>query len=41
VPEGVDADKIEAGFKTGILTVILPKMAGARRHQKMIAVKSG
>ncbi|MGA8815728.1 MAG: Hsp20/alpha crystallin family protein [Xanthobacteraceae bacterium] len=25
VPEGVDADKIEASFKKGVLTVTLPK----------------
>ena len=27
LPEGVDADKIEASFKKGVLTVTLPKEA--------------
>jgi HSP20 family protein len=40
VPDGVDADKIEASLKNGVLTVTLPKSAGARRRQKKIAVKS-
>ena len=29
VPEGVDADKIEATFKKGMLTVTLPKKRSA------------
>jgi HSP20 family protein len=40
VPDGVDADKIEANLKDGILTVTLPKTSEARRKQKKIAVKS-
>jgi len=40
VPNGVDADKIEASFKSGVLTVMLPKTAEARRKQKKITVKS-
>jgi HSP20 family protein len=39
VPDGVDADKIEASFKNGVLTVMLPKTAEARRKHKTIAVK--
>jgi HSP20 family protein len=40
VPEGVDADKIEAGFKKGVLTVTLPKSAAAQKAAKKIAVKA-
>lgn len=40
VPDSVDADKIEASFKDGILTVTLPKTAEARRKQKKIAIKN-
>jgi HSP20 family protein len=40
VPDGIDADKIEASFKNGILTVTLPKTAEARQHEKTIAVKA-
>lgn len=39
VPDGVDADKIEASFKNGVLAVALPKSAEARRKEKKIAVK--
>jgi HSP20 family protein len=39
VPEGVDADKIEATFKKGVLTVVLPKTAEALKQEKKIAVK--
>src|SRR5262249_14714840 len=34
VPDGVDADKIEASFKNGVLTVTLPKTAQAQRSEK-------
>jgi HSP20 family protein len=40
VPDGVDADKIEASFKNGALSVMLPKTAEARRKQKGIEIKS-
>ena len=40
VPEGVDADKIEANFKKGVLTVTLPKTAEAQKAEKKIAVKA-
>jgi HSP20 family protein len=40
VPEGVDADKIEASFKKGLLTVTLPKTAEALKKEKKIAVKA-
>lgn len=40
VPEGVDADKIEATFKKGVLTVVLPKTAEAQHAAKKIAIKA-
>jgi HSP20 family protein len=41
VPEGVDTDKIDASFKNGVLTVVLPKSAEARKNEKKIAIKKG
>jgi len=41
VPANVDADKIEASFKDGVLTVVLPKTKKAATKQKKIAVKPG
>jgi HSP20 family protein len=40
LPEGVDADKIEATFKKGVLTVTLPKKAEAQKPAKKIDVKA-
>jgi HSP20 family protein len=40
VPEGVDADKIEASFKKGILTLTLPKRPEAQKPAKKIEVKA-
>ena len=40
LPEGVDADKIDAHFTKGVLTVKLPKTAEAKKAEKTIAVKS-
>ena len=40
VPEGVDADKIEASVKKGVLTVTLPKTPEAQKAEKKIAIKS-
>jgi HSP20 family protein len=40
VPEGVDADKIEANFKKGVLTVTLPKKPEAQKPVKKIDVKA-
>jgi HSP20 family protein len=40
IPEGVDADKIEANFAKGVLTVRLPKTAEAQKLAKKIAVKA-
>jgi HSP20 family protein len=39
VPDGVDADKIAASFKNGVLTVILPKSPEAQKKEKKIAIK--
>jgi HSP20 family protein len=39
IPEDVDADKIEAAFKKGILTVTLPKKPEAQKPAKKIEVK--
>lgn len=40
VPDGVDAEKIEATFKKGVLTVSLPKKPEAQKPEKKIAVKA-
>ena len=40
VPDGVDADKIEASFKKGVLSVTLPKSAEAQKAEKKITVKA-
>ena len=40
VPEGVDADKIEASFTKGVLTVKLPKTTEAQKPEKKITVKA-
>jgi HSP20 family protein len=40
IPEGVDADKIDAVFKQGVLTITLPKTAEAQKSTKTIAVKA-
>lgn len=40
LPEGVNADKIEATFARGVLTVNLPKTAEAKKAEKKITVKA-
>jgi HSP20 family protein len=40
IPQGVDADKIEANFKKGVLTVTLPKKPEAQKPAKKIDVKA-
>lgn len=40
VPEGVDADKVEASFRKGVLTVTLPKKPEARKPEKKIDIKA-
>ena len=41
IPDAVDADKIEANFKNGVLKVTLPKKPEARKPVKKIEVKGG
>jgi HSP20 family protein len=41
VPDGVDAEKIEANFNKGVLTVTLPKSSDAQKAEKKIAVETG
>ncbi len=41
IPEGVDTSKIEASFKKGVLTVMLPKSPEAQAAEKKITVKAG
>jgi HSP20 family protein len=41
VPDGIDSDKIDAIFKDGVLTVMLPKTVEAQKKEKQIAVKKG
>jgi HSP20 family protein len=40
LPDSVDADKIQANFKKGLLTVTLPKKAEAQKPAKTVAIKS-
>jgi len=40
VPDGVNAEKIEAKFKNGVLTVTLPKKAEAQKREKKIEIKN-
>jgi HSP20 family protein len=40
IPEEVDADKIEAAFKKGVLSVTLPKKPEAQKPAKKIEVKA-
>ena len=40
LPESVDADKIDASIKKGVLTVKLPKKAEAQKSAKKIHIKA-
>ena len=40
IPDDVHADRIEASFRKGVLTVSLPRTAGAVKAEKRIAVKA-
>jgi HSP20 family molecular chaperone IbpA len=37
-PDGIDTDKMEATLKKGVLTVTVPKAAGAQEAAKKIAI---
>ena len=39
LPQGIDADKIDASFKNGVLTVVIPKRPEAIHAEKKIEVK--
>lgn len=41
IPDGVDAEKIEAKFEKGVLTVKLPKSEVARKSEKKIPIRAG
>ena len=41
VPDGVEADKIAAHVKDGVLTVLLPKSDDAKKREKKIQIKKG
>jgi HSP20 family protein len=41
IPDTVDADKIDASFRNGVLKVTLPKKAEAQKPVKKIEVKGG
>ncbi len=38
VPENVEADKIDASFKNGVLTISLPKKPGSMKAEKKISI---
>ena len=40
LPEDVDAGKIEASMKSGVLTVVLPKSAEAQKKSRKVEIKS-
>jgi HSP20 family protein len=40
VPDGVDADKIDANFKNGVLKLTLPKTTEAQKSEKKISIKA-
>ncbi len=40
VPDSVDTAKIEATFRKGVLTLMLPKSAEAQKAEKKIAIKA-
>jgi HSP20 family protein len=41
LPPGIDQGKIEANFRNGVLTVLLPKAPDAQTKTKKIAIKAG
>ena len=41
IPDSIDANKIEASFRNGLLTVTLPKTAEGQKRAKNVEVKKG
>lgn len=41
LPRGVDAEKVEAKFDKGVLTITMPKPAEAAARQRKITIKAG
>jgi HSP20 family protein len=41
LPDSVDADKIGASFKNGVLTITMPRTPEAKKKQKKIEIKKG
>jgi HSP20 family protein len=41
VPDGIDAEKVEASFKNGVLTVTMPKSPEVQKKEKHIEIKQG
>jgi HSP20 family protein len=40
LPEGVEADKIEANMKAGVLTIVMPKNAEAWKKSRKVEIKA-
>jgi HSP20 family protein len=40
LPKGVDADKIEANFSKGVLSISLPKKPEAMKADKTVPIKA-
>ena len=41
IPDSIDANKIEASFRNGLLTVTLPKTGQSQKRAKNVEVKKG
>lgn len=41
LPSGVDEDQVSANFKDGVLKVVLPKTAEARKESRKIDIQAG